>query len=169
MSIAVTGATGQLGRLVIESLIERQVAPEEIVAVVRNADKAQDLAERGIRIAVAAYEDAVDHEADCAFAGSTVDGPVDVNERVGADAATMFSATGSEGTTVRIITRVADAVVTFSLSGQVDTTLDPVEAAAFGVGKQTLEGGRPAASQGTFLSSSLCHCVCLGWWHATSQ
>lgn len=58
MSIAVTGATGQLGHQVIESLIERQVAPEEIVAVVRNADKAQDLADRGVRVAVAAYEDA---------------------------------------------------------------------------------------------------------------
>lgn len=57
MSIAVTGATGQLGRQIIDRLIERQVAPGEIVAVVRDADRAQDLADRGVRIAVAAYED----------------------------------------------------------------------------------------------------------------
>ena len=44
MSIAVTGATGQLGHQVIESLIERQVAPEEIVAGARTVSKADDLA-----------------------------------------------------------------------------------------------------------------------------
>lgn len=53
--IAVTGATGQLGRLVIESLLDRNVAPSELVAVVRNPDKAKDIAERGIEIRRADY------------------------------------------------------------------------------------------------------------------
>ncbi|MFI8567112.1 SDR family oxidoreductase [Rhodococcus sp. NPDC078407] len=57
MTTAVTGATGQLGGLVIEALIERGVAPAEIVAVVRNADKAASLAERGVEIRVADYSD----------------------------------------------------------------------------------------------------------------
>lgn len=42
MKIAVTGATGQLGRLVIESL-KTKVAADSIVALVRNPEKAADL------------------------------------------------------------------------------------------------------------------------------
>ncbi|NLB47650.1 MAG: SDR family oxidoreductase [Microbacteriaceae bacterium] len=57
MRIAVTGATGHLGGHVIDSLIVRGVAPADIVAVVRNEAKAANLAERGITIAVASYED----------------------------------------------------------------------------------------------------------------
>lgn len=57
MSMAVTGAAGHLGRLVIESLLARGVAAGDIVAVVRNPEKAADLAERGIRVAQADYAD----------------------------------------------------------------------------------------------------------------
>ncbi len=45
--IAITGATGQLGRLVIAALLTR-VAPDQIVAVVRDPAKAADLAEKGV-------------------------------------------------------------------------------------------------------------------------
>ena len=44
MSIAVTGATGNLGQLVVESLIGRGTAASDIVAVVRNPQKAESLA-----------------------------------------------------------------------------------------------------------------------------
>ncbi|MEU6364856.1 SDR family oxidoreductase [Streptomyces sp. NPDC046931] len=54
MSIVVTGATGHLGRHVVEQLLEK-VPAERITAVVRNAEKAADLADRGVRIAVADY------------------------------------------------------------------------------------------------------------------
>ncbi|GJN43020.1 SDR family oxidoreductase [Corynebacterium ammoniagenes] len=57
MRIAVTGATGHLGGLIIDKLLARDVAASDIVAVVRNEEKAQDLAKQGINIAVAAYED----------------------------------------------------------------------------------------------------------------
>jgi hypothetical protein len=40
MSITVTGATGQLGRLTVESLLRRGVPPDQIVAVGRNVAKA---------------------------------------------------------------------------------------------------------------------------------
>jgi len=46
--IVVTGATGQLGRLVIQSLLQRQVPASRIVAAVRNPAKAADLAAQGI-------------------------------------------------------------------------------------------------------------------------
>lgn len=42
MSIAVTGATGQLGRIVIEKLTQA-VLPSQVVALVRSPDKAADL------------------------------------------------------------------------------------------------------------------------------
>ncbi|MGI3224207.1 NAD(P)H-binding protein [Streptomyces sp. GTA36] len=54
MSIVVTGATGNLGHLVIEALLEK-VPSDQITAVVRSEQKAADLAARGVRIAVADY------------------------------------------------------------------------------------------------------------------
>jgi NAD(P)H dehydrogenase (quinone) len=54
MSIVVTGATGKLGRLVVGELL-RKVPAEQINAVVRDRAKAADLAERGVRLAVADY------------------------------------------------------------------------------------------------------------------
>ncbi|MBJ8347791.1 SDR family oxidoreductase [Antrihabitans sp. YC2-6] len=55
MSIAVTGASGQLGRAVVESLLSRSVAASEIVGLVRQPAKAADLVERGIDLRVADY------------------------------------------------------------------------------------------------------------------
>lgn len=50
MTILVTAATGQLGRLVIDALLSRGVAASDIVAGARTPAKAADLAERGIRV-----------------------------------------------------------------------------------------------------------------------
>lgn len=55
MSFVVTGATGQLGRLVVTGLLDAGVPAAEIAAVVRNKDKAADLAERGVELRVADY------------------------------------------------------------------------------------------------------------------
>lgn len=54
MSIVVTGATGHLGRHVVEQLLEK-VPAEQITAVVRNETKAADLAARGVKLAIADY------------------------------------------------------------------------------------------------------------------
>ena len=56
MTILVTGATGQLGRLVIDSLLERGAEPSSIVAGVRDFTKASDIAARGVRTAVVDYD-----------------------------------------------------------------------------------------------------------------
>ncbi|MFD3873718.1 SDR family oxidoreductase [Streptomyces sp. NPDC058623] len=56
MSIVVTGATGSLGRLVIEELLNR-VPAERVTAVVRDGAKAADLAARGVEVRVADYDD----------------------------------------------------------------------------------------------------------------
>ncbi|MFA6180225.1 MAG: NAD(P)H-binding protein, partial [Candidatus Methylopumilus sp.] len=52
--IVITGATGQLGRLVIEELLKKLPA-NEIVAAVRNPAKAVDLVARGIQVRAADY------------------------------------------------------------------------------------------------------------------
>ncbi|WP_369778062.1 SDR family oxidoreductase [Streptomyces sp. R33] len=55
MSIVVTGATGALGRLVVEELLNR-VPAERVAVVVRSKEKAADLAERGVEVRVADYD-----------------------------------------------------------------------------------------------------------------
>ena len=52
--IVITGATGQLGRLVIENLL-RTVPAASIVAAVRDPAKATDLADRGVQVRQADY------------------------------------------------------------------------------------------------------------------
>ncbi|MFD8986165.1 SDR family oxidoreductase [Streptomyces sp. NPDC059564] len=56
MSIVVTAATGSLGRLVVEELLAK-VPAEQLAVVVRNQEKAADLAARGIEVRVADYDD----------------------------------------------------------------------------------------------------------------
>ena len=57
MSLVVTGASGSLGRLAVESLLARGVAPSEIVAGARDPEKLADLAARGVRTARVDYDD----------------------------------------------------------------------------------------------------------------
>lgn len=54
-TIAVTAATGHLGRLVVEALLERGVDPASIVAAVRTPARASDLAARGVDVREADY------------------------------------------------------------------------------------------------------------------
>jgi NAD(P)H dehydrogenase (quinone) len=57
MSIVVTGATGQLGRLVIADLLASGVPAAGITAVVRSREKAADLAAQGVTLVVADYDE----------------------------------------------------------------------------------------------------------------
>ncbi|WP_313535751.1 NAD(P)H-binding protein [Sphingomonas sp.] len=52
---AVTGASGQLGRLVLESLLGK-VAPSEIVALARNPERVADLAAKGVAVRAFDYD-----------------------------------------------------------------------------------------------------------------
>jgi NAD(P)H dehydrogenase (quinone) len=65
--IVITGATGQLGRLVIDALLQT-VPASEIVAAVRSPEKAQDLAARGVQVRQADYNQPA--TLDTAFAGA---------------------------------------------------------------------------------------------------
>jgi NAD(P)H dehydrogenase (quinone) len=68
MTIVVTGATGHFGRLAIEALLSRGVPADRIVAVGRSVEKIQDLAERGVVVKKASYDDPESLRA--AFAGA---------------------------------------------------------------------------------------------------
>src|SRR3954453_7892099 len=52
---AVTGATGHLGALAIEALLEKGVPAANVIAVVRDADRAAPLAARGVQVRTADY------------------------------------------------------------------------------------------------------------------
>ncbi len=53
--IAVTGATGHLGRLVLENLLERGMEPARIAALVRSPEKAEGLAALSVQVRRADY------------------------------------------------------------------------------------------------------------------
>ncbi len=57
MSIVVTGATGHLGRLVVEAVLRRGLPVEELVATGRSTDKLKDLADRGVTVRRADFDD----------------------------------------------------------------------------------------------------------------
>lgn len=52
--IAITGATGQLGRLVIDHLLQK-IPANQLIALVRNPAKASDLQARGLQVRAADY------------------------------------------------------------------------------------------------------------------
>lgn len=49
MKIAITGATGQLGKLIIEALL-KEIDASDIIALVRDENKAKDLENKGIEL-----------------------------------------------------------------------------------------------------------------------
>ncbi|MGE0309315.1 MAG: NAD(P)H-binding protein, partial [Acidimicrobiia bacterium] len=56
-SIVVIGATGHLGRLVVEALLDSGVVADQIVATGRSIDKLADLAERGVAVRRLDFDD----------------------------------------------------------------------------------------------------------------
>ena len=57
MSIVITGATGKLGRHVVQALLERDVPAEEIVAAGRSIEKLADFAAQGVQVKAMDYND----------------------------------------------------------------------------------------------------------------
>lgn len=55
--IAVTGANGKLGSLVVQQLLAAKVPAKDIVAIVRNPDNAAPLKASGVQVRVASYDD----------------------------------------------------------------------------------------------------------------
>ena len=78
MSIVVTGATGQLGHLIVESLLERGVPADTVTAGGRSLDRLDDLAAQGVHVVRIDYTDPA--TLDAAFAGADVVVLVSSNE-----------------------------------------------------------------------------------------
>ncbi|WP_269858130.1 SDR family oxidoreductase [Streptomyces sp. RPT161] len=57
MSIVVTGASGQLGRLAVEALLDRGVPASDIVATGRDIDRIKEFADRGVVVRRADFAD----------------------------------------------------------------------------------------------------------------
>ncbi|OBF29698.1 SDR family oxidoreductase [Mycobacterium sp. ACS4331] len=55
--IVITGASGQLGRLVIETVLEKGYEAGDIVAAARTPEKAADLADRGVQVRFTDYDE----------------------------------------------------------------------------------------------------------------
>jgi NAD(P)H dehydrogenase (quinone) len=68
MSTVITGASGHLGRLVVEQLLAIGTPPEQIVATGRDVEKLADLAQRGVTVRRADFADPT--TLDEAFAGA---------------------------------------------------------------------------------------------------
>ncbi|WP_323100852.1 SDR family oxidoreductase [Intrasporangium sp. YIM S08009] len=67
MTILVTAASGHLGRLVVDALLRRGVAPSDVVATARKPEALAELADRGVEVRRADYDDPA--SLDTAFAG----------------------------------------------------------------------------------------------------
>jgi len=57
MTLLITGATGHLGRLVVEQLLAAGVPAGDIIATGRAVDKIKDLADRGVRVRAVDFGD----------------------------------------------------------------------------------------------------------------
>ncbi|WP_329140165.1 SDR family oxidoreductase [Streptomyces sp. NBC_01476] len=57
MSVVVTGASGQLGRLTVEALLARGVPASDVVATSRDITRTKDLADRGVVVRRADFAD----------------------------------------------------------------------------------------------------------------
>ncbi|HWC24665.1 MAG TPA: NAD(P)H-binding protein [Flexivirga sp.] len=68
MSIVITGASGHLGRLVVDQLLATGTPPAQIVATGREVDKLADLAAKGVTVRRADFADTA--TLDDAFAGA---------------------------------------------------------------------------------------------------
>ncbi|WP_134322421.1 SDR family oxidoreductase [Cumulibacter soli] len=57
MTILITAASGQLGGLVVDAILDRGVAPERVIATARDTAKLSHFSDRGVRTAPLDYDD----------------------------------------------------------------------------------------------------------------
>jgi NAD(P)H dehydrogenase (quinone) len=109
MSIVITGATGKLGRHVVQALLERNVPAEEIVAGGRSIEKLSDFAAIGVQVRAMDYADQASVTAALKGARKVllISGSA-VGERV-AQHRTVIEAAKAEGVDLLVYTSIANA------------------------------------------------------------
>lgn len=130
MTIAVTAATGHLGRLVIDALLTR-TEPDQVVAIARDVAKAEPLSALGVTVRTASYDD-----------------PDALGEALtGVDSALLISGNelGKRGIQHR---NVIDAAISQGVSRLVYTSAPQVDTATLPVAPEHLETETDLASSG---------------------
>jgi NAD(P)H dehydrogenase (quinone) len=131
MTIVITGATGKLGRHVLQALLERKVPAEEIVAAGRSIGKLEEFAAQGVRVTAMDYDDPASVTA--ALAGATKVLLIASSE-VGKDRPgqhrTVIEAAKAEGVELLAYTSNANAQVSTTILGQDHKTTEAILAEA---------------------------------------
>lgn len=123
MSILITGATGQLGRHVVEALLERGVPAASIIATGRSVGKLRDLEASGVQVRTMDYADAASVAAALTGAGRVllISGS-EVGQRV-EQHRTVIEAAKAEGVELVAYTSIANADTTgMKLAGEHQAT-----------------------------------------------
>lgn len=119
MTIVITGATGKLGRHVLQVLLERNVPAGEIVAAGRSIEKLEDFAAQGVRVTAMDYDD--ESSVTAALAGATKVLLISSSE-VGKDRPgqhrTVIEAAKAEGVELLAYTSNANADINATILGQ---------------------------------------------------
>lgn len=126
--IVVTGATGHLGRLVVEKLLEK-VPADELTVAVRSPEKARDLAARGVQVRQADY--AKPETLGPALAGAEKVLLVSANEigKRASQHAGVIAAAVRSGTRLLVYTSALHAPTsTLGLAGEHKATEEAIEA-----------------------------------------
>lgn len=131
MTIVITGATGNLGRHVLQVLLERDVPADEIVAAGRSIEKLEDFAAQGVRVTAMDYDDQASVTA--ALAGATKVLLIASSE-VGKDRAgqhrTVIEAAKAEGVELLAYTSNANTEINKTILGQDHATTEAILADA---------------------------------------
>ena len=135
-TITVIGATGHLGRLAVEALLERGVAPSDIRATGRATERLADLADRGVQVLrvdrddEAAVADAVRGAASVLLVSGTEPGRVEQHRRVveaareaGVEQLVYTSGPHARGSSVRLLADHAATEELLETSGVPHTVL----------------------------------------------
>ncbi|MFI2648549.1 SDR family oxidoreductase [Micromonospora fulviviridis] len=131
MTFAITGATGKLGRHVLQVLLERNVPAGEIVAAGRSIEKLQDFAAQGVRVTAMDYDDPASVTAALAGASKVL---LIASSEVGKDRPrqhrTVIEAAKAEGVELLAYTSNANAEINKTILGKDHKTTEAILADA---------------------------------------
>jgi NAD(P)H dehydrogenase (quinone) len=135
MSYVVTAASGHLGRLVVLALLDRGVAPSDIVATSRDVANLADLADRGVRVHRLDYSDP-----------TTLDGAFEAGDRVLLISGTDFgSRVDQHGNVIRAAAEAGVGLLAYTSAPYADSTSMLVAAEHLATERLIFDSGVPYA------------------------